>query len=164
MYILEKDETIVSKFRTALARILPFTAQRSPLPFPVHWTDRRKQHEILVGALDQIEEGILIFDNRLRLLLTNRAARLQLDDIGYRTRSCQDLEAVLQSLGRMAQFVPTRPVRTLVSLAGQGEPWQIRLTGEIAACRLICSPLQGGGVTLLFSDIAEKKQCLHVIR
>ena len=163
MFALETHEKMISKLRTATGGILRRMTLGFRLSFPGPDPDWREQHATLAGALDQIEEGILVFDNRLRLTLANRAARVRLDGIRRQTRPGQDLEAFLQALGRMTGFAPARPVRSLVDLARQGEPWQIRLTGEIAACRLICSPLPGGGVTLVLLDIAQQRQSLRVV-
>ncbi len=112
--------------------------------------------DLLQTALDQMEEGITVFDQDFRLTCWNRQFRALLGlpatmgQVGVSLRQIVDYLAARGDLGRDAERL------MLDQLVSFESPWELRLhnTGRILEIRSNMMP--GGGMVATYTDITDR--------
>ncbi len=112
--------------------------------------------DLLQIALDQMEQGITVFDKDFRLTCWNRQYRALFnlpDEMGQVGVS---LDRILQFLGERGEIPAGSRVATLNRLTKFGEPWQIELKTSGRIIELRSNPMPDGGIVATYTDITAQ--------
>ncbi|WP_269931088.1 PAS domain-containing hybrid sensor histidine kinase/response regulator [Aminobacter sp. HY435] len=110
--------------------------------------------DLLQIALDQMEQGITVFDQDFRLICWNRQYRLLFnlpDDMGQVGVSIDRVLAYLVARGDIKQ---ASRLTTLDRLTSFGGPWQIELLTSGRIIEMRSNPMPDGGVVATYTDIS----------
>lgn len=112
--------------------------------------------DLLQIALDQMEQGITVFDQDFRLICWNRQYRSLFDlpdDMGQVGVSIDRVLAYLVARGDIAQ---SSRLTTLDRLTNFGGPWQIELRTSGRIIEMRSNPMPDGGVVATYTDISAR--------
>jgi Na+/proline symporter/signal transduction histidine kinase len=112
--------------------------------------------DLLQTALDQMEQGVTVFDRDFRLICWNRQYRLLLDlpdDLGQVGVS---LGQVLYRLAERGDIAHGAEALTLERLNTFGEPWQIELRASGRILEVRSNPMPDGGIVATYTDITAR--------
>ncbi|ODT08929.1 MAG: hybrid sensor histidine kinase/response regulator [Mesorhizobium sp. SCN 65-20] len=112
--------------------------------------------DLLQIALDQMEQGITVFDQDFRLICWNRQYRSLFDlpdDMGQVGVSIDRILGYLVARGDIPQ---TSRVITLNRLTGFGGPWQIELKTSGRIIEMRSNPMPDGGIVATYTDISAR--------
>ena len=112
--------------------------------------------DLLQIALDQMEQGITVFDQDFRLICWNRQYRSLFDlpdDMGQVGVSIDRILGYLVARGDIPQ---TSRVITLNRLTGFGGPWQIELKASGRIIEMRSNPMPDGGIVATYTDISAR--------
>ena len=112
--------------------------------------------DLLQIALDQMEQGITVFDRDFRLTCWNRQYRALFDlpdDMGQVGVS---LAQILRFLARRGDIPYDSEVTTLDRLTNFGSPWQIELKTSGRILELRSNPMPDGGIVATYADITQR--------
>ncbi len=112
--------------------------------------------DLLQIALDQMEQGITVFDQDFRLTCWNRQYRSL---FGLPDEMGQVGVSLYQMLGHLVErgdIEPDAQVAILDRLTAFGPPWQIalKITGRIIELR--SNPMPDGGIVATYADITQR--------
>jgi len=112
--------------------------------------------DLLQTALDQMEEGITVFDRDFRLTCWNRQFRMLFglpDSMGQVGVSLGQIVSHLierGDLGRDAESI------TLEQLADNRSPWQLKLKNSGRILEIRSNPMPDGGIVATYTDITAR--------
>lgn len=112
--------------------------------------------DLLQTALDQMEQGITVFDKDLRLICWNRQYRLLFelpDEMGQVGVSVAE---ILHHLTRRGDIDPDEEDVILDRLTSFGKAWQIELKSSRRIIELRSNPMPDGGVVATYSDVTAR--------
>ncbi|MGF7008064.1 NahK/ErcS family hybrid sensor histidine kinase/response regulator [Aminobacter sp. BE322] len=112
--------------------------------------------DLLQIALDQMEQGITVFDQDFRLICWNRQYRSLFDlpdDMGQVGVSIDRILGYLVARGDIAQ---ASRLTALNRLTGFGGPWQIELKTSGRIIEMRSNPMPDGGIVATYTDISAR--------
>ena len=112
--------------------------------------------DLLQIALDQMEQGITVFDQDFRLTCWNRQYRALFglpDEMGQVGVS---LDRILHFLARRGDIAPEAPVTILNRMTTFGSPWQMELKTSGRTIELRSNPMPDGGIVATYADISAR--------
>ena len=112
--------------------------------------------DLLQIALDQMEQGITVFDQDFRLICWNRQYRSLFDlpdDMGQVGVSIDRILGYLVARGDIQQ---TSRLTTLNRLTSFGGPWQIELQTSGRIIEMSSNPMPDGGIVATYTDISAR--------
>lgn len=112
--------------------------------------------DLLQTALDQMEQGITVFDKDLRLICWNRQYRMLFDlpdDLGQVGVS---LDQILQHLARRGDIPPAGQTAMLNRLTNFDGPWQVEMKTTGRILELVSNPMPDGGIVATYADISAR--------
>jgi Na+/proline symporter/signal transduction histidine kinase len=114
--------------------------------------------DLLQIALDQMEQGITVFDRDFRLTCWNRQYRHLFDLPDEMGQVGVPLSRILDYLADRGDIPPETEMLTINRFTTFGKPWQIELrtTGRIIELR--SNPMPDGGVVATYTDITARVQ------
>ncbi len=112
--------------------------------------------DLLQIALDQMEQGITVFDPDFRLICWNRQYRALFDlpdDMGQVGVS---LDQILRHLADRGDISQETRLTVLDRLAGFVSPWQLELKNSGRILELRSNPMPDGGLVATYADISAR--------
>lgn len=112
--------------------------------------------DLLQIALDQMEQGITVFDKDFRLICWNRQYRALFDlpdDMGQVGVS---LDRILRHLAERGDIAAETRFTVLDRLATFGSPWQLELKTSGRILELRSNPMPDGGIVATYADISAR--------
>jgi len=112
--------------------------------------------DLLQIALDQMEQGITVFDSDLRLTCWNRQFRALFalpDELGQVGVS---LDQILRLLVERGEIGPEQGVAALNRFVAFGNAWQMELKRSGRTIELKSNPMPDGGVVATYADISAR--------
>jgi Na+/proline symporter/signal transduction histidine kinase len=112
--------------------------------------------DLLQIALDQMEQGITVFDRDFRLICWNRQYRSLFDlpdDMGQVGVS---LDRILGHLAERGDISPETGLAVLDRLASFVGPWQLELKTSGRILELRSNPMPDGGLVATYADISAR--------
>ncbi|WP_315918595.1 NahK/ErcS family hybrid sensor histidine kinase/response regulator [Mesorhizobium sp. SP-1A] len=112
--------------------------------------------DLLQIALDQMEQGITVFDKDFRLICWNRQYRALFslpDEMGQVGVS---LDRILRHLAERGDIAPESQVAMLNRLTSFDGPWQVELKTSGRTLELRSAPMPDGGVVATYADISAE--------
>ncbi|PTW62097.1 Na+/proline symporter [Breoghania corrubedonensis] len=123
--------------------------------------------DLLQTALDQVRQGISVFDQDLRLICWNRQFRELLGLPPEYGQVGTPLDAILRYNAERGEF-GLAPVETLVNerleaLAVRMDMFQDRIASTQTVLEVRTSPMPGGGIVTTYTDITERVHAEHAL-
>ena len=112
--------------------------------------------DLLQIALDQMEQGITVFDKDFRLTCWNRQYRALFDLPDEMGQVGVSLDRILRFLAERGDIPSDTRVATLNRFPSFGEPWQIELKTSGRIIELRSNPMPDGGVVATYTDITSR--------
>jgi Na+/proline symporter/signal transduction histidine kinase/CheY-like chemotaxis protein len=112
--------------------------------------------DLLQIALDQMEQGITVFDKDLRLTCWNRQYRALFDLPDELGQVGISLAQILTFLARRGDILQQQEAETLDRLTTFGQSWQLALRGGQRIIELRSNPMPDGGVVATYADITAR--------
>ncbi|MBN9073538.1 MAG: PAS-domain containing protein [Rhizobiales bacterium] len=112
--------------------------------------------DLLQIALDQMAQGITVFDKDFRLTCWNRQYRQLFDLPDEMGQVGVSLDRILNFLARRGDITPEQVVSALNRLGGFGNPWQIELRTSGRTIELRSNPMPDGGIVATYTDISAR--------
>ena len=112
--------------------------------------------DLLQIALDQMEQGITVFDQDFRLTCWNRQYRLLFDLPDEMGRVGISLYEVLDHLVGRGDIEPEAQIEILDRLTTFGPPWQVELKTSGRIVELRSNPMPDGGIVATYTDITQR--------
>ncbi len=112
--------------------------------------------DLLQTALDQMEQGITVFDKDLRLICWNRQYRSLFDlpdELGQVGVSVAEL---LRHLVERGDLRPSDEDAMLNRLTSFDRPWQIELLSQKRTVEVRSNPMPDGGVVATYADVTAR--------
>lgn len=116
----------------------------------------QQNRDLLQIALDQMEQGITVFDREFRLTCWNRQFRTLFDlpdefgQVGTRFTSIVDHLAARSDIAKQSE-------RDIINRIGQfGTPWQMELATSDRIVEIRSNPMPDGGVVTTYTDITQR--------
>ncbi|WP_442579193.1 NahK/ErcS family hybrid sensor histidine kinase/response regulator [Mesorhizobium sp. ASY16-5R] len=112
--------------------------------------------DLLQIALDQMEQGITVFDQDFRLTCWNRQYRALFslpDEMG---RVGVSLDEVLRLLAARGEIAADATVAILNRFTSFGSPWQLDLKRSGRIIELRSNPMPDGGIVATYADITAR--------
>ena len=112
--------------------------------------------DLLQIALDQMEQGITVFDQDFRLTCWNRQYRALFglpDEMGQVGVS---LDRILHYLAKRGDIAPEAQVTILNRMTTFGSPWQMELKTSGRTIELRSNPMPDGGIVATYADISAR--------
>ena len=114
--------------------------------------------DLLQTALDQMEQGITVFDKDLRLICWNRQYRLLFDLPDEMGQVGVSVAEILRHLVHRGDIGPDEEDIILDRLTTFGKAWQIELKSSRRIIELRSNPMPDGGVVATYSDVTARVQ------
>ncbi|EZQ14851.1 histidine kinase [Halopseudomonas bauzanensis] len=118
----------------------------------------QQNRDLLQIALDQMEQGITVFDKDLRLTCWNRQYRLLFDLPDDMGQVGVTLAQILSHLGERGDITGAEEIAALDRLTRFGEPWQLELRTSGRILELRSNPMPDGGIVATYADITQRMQ------
>lgn len=112
--------------------------------------------DLLQIALDQMAQGITVFDRDFRLTCWNRQFRQLFDLPDEMGQVGVSLDHVLRLLVRRGDIAPDQLVGTLNRFAGFGTSWQLELKTSGRIIELRSNPMPDGGIVATYADVSAR--------
>lgn len=112
--------------------------------------------DLLQIALDQMEQGITVFDQDFRLICWNRQYRSLFDLPDEMGQVGVSIDRVLAYLVARGDIPPNSRLRTLDRLTSFGGPWQIELKTSGRIIEMSSNPMPDGGIVATYTDISAR--------
>jgi Na+/proline symporter/signal transduction histidine kinase len=112
--------------------------------------------DLLQIALDQMEQGITVFDQDFRLTCWNRQYRVLFDLPDEMGQVGVSLDQILRFLAARGDIPADSRVATLNRLTTFGSPWQIELKTSGRIIELRSNPMPDGGIVATYADISAR--------
>lgn len=124
----------------------------------------RYNRDLLQTALEQVHEGIGVFDSELRLTVWNRQFPKLLEVPGERVEVGMGLRTILRTIAERGDLDPDDPrgtdavieARLADVLSGRGTTLQRRLASVGRIVEIHSSPMPDGGAVLLMADMTDR--------
>ncbi|MGC4026467.1 MAG: PAS domain-containing hybrid sensor histidine kinase/response regulator [Mesorhizobium sp.] len=116
----------------------------------------QQNRDLLQIALDQMEQGITVFDSDLRLTCWNRQYRALFnlpDELGQVGVS---LDLILRSLVERGEITPAKRADALKRIAASEGAWQMELARSERIIEVRSNPMPDGGVVATYADISAR--------
>ncbi|MBX3598769.1 MAG: PAS-domain containing protein [Rhizobiaceae bacterium] len=124
----------------------------------------QQNRDLLQIALDQMEQGITVFDSDLRLTCWNRQYRALFnlpDELGQVGVS---LDLILRSLVEKGEISPAVRACALKRIAASEGPWQMELSRSQRIIEIRSNPMPDGGVVATYADITAHVAADHALK
>ncbi|MDH4992119.1 PAS domain-containing hybrid sensor histidine kinase/response regulator [Aquamicrobium lusatiense] len=118
----------------------------------------QQNRDLLQIALDQMEQGITVFDKDLRLTCWNRQYRLLFDLPDEMGQVGISLTQILGFLGDRGDISGGEEMVALDRLTRFAEPWQLELRTSGRILELRSNPMPDGGIVATYADITRRMQ------
>ena len=112
--------------------------------------------DLLQIALDQMEQGITVFDQDFRLTCWNRQYRALFDLPDEMGQVGVSLDRILRFLAERGDIAPEPRVAMLNRLTTFGSPWQMELKTSGRIIELRSNPMPDGGIVATYADITAR--------
>jgi Na+/proline symporter/signal transduction histidine kinase/CheY-like chemotaxis protein len=112
--------------------------------------------DLLQIALDQMEQGITVFDKDFRLICWNRQYRALFDLPDEMGQMGVSLDQILRFLAQRGDISRDAVVSLLDRLTHFGAPWQIELKTLGRMIELRSNPMPDGGLVATYADITSR--------
>ena len=112
--------------------------------------------DLLQIALDQMEQGITVFDQDFRLTCWNRQYRLLFDLPDEMGQVGVSLDQILRHLARRGDIAPDSQVAILDRMTTFGTAWQMELKTSGRIIELRSNPMPDGGIVATYADITQR--------
>lgn len=112
--------------------------------------------DLLQIALDQMEQGITVFDQDFRLTCWNRQYRTLFDLPDVMGQVGVSLYQILGHLARRGDIEPDAQVAVLDRMSTFGVPWQLELKTSGRVIELRSNPMPDGGIVATYADITQR--------
>ncbi|WP_274630108.1 PAS domain-containing hybrid sensor histidine kinase/response regulator [Arvimicrobium flavum] len=112
--------------------------------------------DLLQIALDQMAQGITVFDKDFRLTCWNRQYRQLFDLPDEMGQIGVSLDQVLRFLARRGDISNEQAVGALNRLTAFGNPWQLELKTSGRTVELRSNPMPDGGMVATYTDISAR--------
>ncbi len=124
--------------------------------------------DLLQSALDQVDQGLSVFDKDLRLICWNRQFRELLGLPPEVGRVGMPLDRILRKLAERGDFgggdLEALIAERIEKLATRMEPFHERLMGGRRVLEVRSSPMPQGGFVATFSDITQRVAAADALR
>ena len=120
--------------------------------------------DLLQIALDQMEQGITVFDSDLRLTCWNRQFRALFglpDELGQVGVS---LDQILRLLVARGEIAPETRVAALNRLTSFGAAWSMELLQSRRIIELRSNPMPDGGIVATYADISARVEADRALK
>jgi len=111
--------------------------------------------DLLQTALDQMEQGITVFDRDLRLICWNRQYRTLFDLPDHMGQVGVSLDQILDFLAARGDIAPASRMSMLDRLTAFAGPWQMELATSGRTLELRSNPMPDGGMVATYADISS---------
>ena len=118
----------------------------------------QQNRDLLQTALDQMEEGVTVFDRDLGLTCWNRQFRALFDLPDEMGRVGVSLHQVLRFLADRGDIPAGSEEETLNRMTWFGEVWSIELKRSGRIIELRTNPMPDGGIVATYTDITARVQ------
>ena len=112
--------------------------------------------DLLQIALDQMEQGITVFDQDFRLTCWNRQYRLLFDLPDEMGQVGVSLDQILRHLARRGDIALDSQVAILDRMTRFGTAWQMELKTSGRIIELRSNPMPDGGIVATYADITQR--------
>jgi len=112
--------------------------------------------DLLQTALDQMEEGITVFDQDFRLICWNRQFRALFDLSDELLQAGSSLDQLVNHLSARGDLGAAPPARILDRFTTYGTPWQLSLNAGGRILELRSNPMPDGGLVATYTDITAQ--------
>ena len=112
--------------------------------------------DLLQIALDQMEQGITVFDRDFRLICWNRQYRLLFDLPDEMGQVGVSLDRILHHLAERGDIPAEQRVAMLNRLTSFVSPWQMELKTSGRILELRSNPMPDGGMVATYADISGR--------
>ena len=116
----------------------------------------QQNRDLLQIALDQMEQGITVFDKDFRLTCWNRQYRALFDLPDEMGQVGVSLDRILRHLAERGDIGHDAIVSVLDRLTNFGAPWQIALKTSGRTIELRSNPMPDGGLVATYADITAR--------
>jgi signal transduction histidine kinase/Na+/proline symporter/CheY-like chemotaxis protein len=132
------------------------TAQRQAQILLDHATDAFSQNrQLLQTALDQMDQGIGVFDSQYRLSCWNLQFQRLLDLPGEQQKMGTSLDRILIALSRHGDLSNTQYPVTKNTFVNAKEPLRVKLRKSGKTIEIRSNAMPDGGLVATFTDISE---------
>ncbi|MEO3998096.1 PAS domain-containing hybrid sensor histidine kinase/response regulator [Mesorhizobium sp. CAU 1732] len=118
----------------------------------------QQNRDLLQTALDQMEEGVTVFDRDFGLTCWNRQFRALFDLPGEMGQVGVSLHRVLRFLADRGDIPAGSETETLNRMTWFGEVWSIELKRSGRIIELRTNPMPDGGIVATYTDITARVQ------
>jgi Na+/proline symporter/signal transduction histidine kinase/CheY-like chemotaxis protein len=118
----------------------------------------QQNRDLLQTALDQMEEGVTVFDRDFRLTCWNRQFRALFDLPDEMGQVGVSLHHVLRHLAARGDIPAGSEYETLNRMTWFGEIWSIELKRSGRIIELRTNPMPDGGIVATYTDITARVQ------
>ncbi|TIQ34002.1 MAG: hybrid sensor histidine kinase/response regulator, partial [Mesorhizobium sp.] len=112
--------------------------------------------DLLQIALDQMEQGITVFDRDFRLICWNRQYRALFDLPDEMGQVGVSLDRILRHLAERGDIPADQRVTMLNRLTSFVSPWQMELKTSGRILELRSNPMPDGGIVATYADISGR--------
>ena len=112
--------------------------------------------DLLQIALDQMEQGITVFDQDFRLICWNRQYRLLFDLPDEMGQVGVSFDRILGHLVTRGDIPHTSRLATLNRLTSFDGPWQVELKTSGRIIEMRSNPMPDGGIVATYTDISAR--------
>jgi signal transduction histidine kinase len=112
--------------------------------------------DLLQIALDQMEQGITVFDRDFRLICWNRQYRALFDLPDEMGQVGVSLDRIQRHLAERGDIPADQRVAMLNRLTSFVSPWQMELTTSGRILELRSNPMPDGGIVATYADISGR--------
>ncbi len=121
--------------------------------------------DVLQTALDQLEQGITVFDGEFRLASWNRQFRILLNLPDRVGRAGVPLSEIAAEIANANNLNSDRLGEDLAHrLANQSEFWQMNLPNSGEVLEIRTNPMPDGGIVVTWNNITERVQSAKALR
>ncbi|HET7409591.1 MAG TPA: PAS-domain containing protein, partial [Paracoccaceae bacterium] len=116
----------------------------------------QQNRDLLQTALDQMEEGVTVYDRDFRLICWNRQFRALFDLPDEMGQVGVSLHHVLRFLAERGDIPEGSENETLNRMTWFGETWTMHLRGSDRIIELRTNPMPDGGLVATYTDITSR--------
>lgn len=124
----------------------------------------QQNRDLLQIALDQMAQGITVFDRDFRLTCWNRQYRALFDLPEELGQVGVSLSQILDLLVQRGDLDPGSETTLLNRLSNYDQPWQIELKTSGRTVELRSSPMPDGGMVATYADITARVQADNALK
>lgn len=124
----------------------------------------QQNRDILQTAIDQVEQGISVFDAHFRLSSWNRQFRGLLDLQESYGRAGIPLSRIADAISENCTWQPSEGDDAAKRLLVVDRPWQITVRTSQRIVEVLTKEMPGGGYVVSWSDITERVRAADALR